>query len=107
MDANENRRRFPRIPLKNAVLVELLGDRVGEQLARTKDLSVGGCMFFSQRAFPVGSVIQIFVKIDFDVVEAVARVVYAIPTESGSYDIGAEFVVINELAKSRILALFE
>jgi len=107
MDSSENRRRFPRIPMKNAVLVEVLGDQVGEELARTKDLSVGGCMFSSQRMLSVGSVIQIFVKVDNDVVEAVARVVYTSPTGNDSYDIGAEFVVIKEPAKEKISSLFE
>ena len=29
MSRPEDRRRFPRIPIENAVLVELLGDRIG------------------------------------------------------------------------------
>jgi hypothetical protein len=96
MDASPNRRRFPRIPTTNAVLVELLGDAVGEDLARTRNLSVSGCLFTSSRGFPTGAVIQMLIKIKDVVVEPVARVVYVIPRDGGSYDVGAEFLVIRD-----------
>ncbi len=64
MDMSANRRRFPRIPTTNAVLVEMLGDAIGEDLARTRNLSVAGCLFTSPRGFPTGSVVQLLIKIE-------------------------------------------
>ncbi len=107
MDTPENRRRFPRIPTTNAVLVELLGDAVGEDLARTRNLSVAGCLFASSRGFPTGSVIQLLIKIGVVVVEPVARVVYVIPRSDGAYDVGAEFLFIRDRDKDAITTFFD
>jgi len=102
-----NRRRFPRIPTTNAVLVEMLGDAAGEDLARTRNLSVTGCLFTSPRGFPTGSVVQLRIKVDSDVVEPVARVVYVIPRDDNAYDIGAEFLFIRDRDREAIAEFFD
>ena len=106
-DAGPSRRKFPRIPTKNAVLVHLLGEELDEELAKTRNISVGGCMFNSPKTFRVGSAIQLLVKIGEDVVEAVARVVYTQPHVEGGFDIGAEFVFINQSHKDKIFNLLQ
>ena len=106
-DASPSRRQYPRIPTKHAVLVNMLGDDVGEELARTRNISVGGCLFTSPSSYRTGSVVQLLIKINMNVVEAVAKVVYSIPKGGGGFDLGAEFIFIKEKDKQRIFALFE
>ena len=106
-DSPPSRRQYPRVPTKHAVLVNLLGDEVAEELARTRNISVGGCLFNSPRSYRAGSVVQLLIKINVDVVEAVARVVYTNPNGSGGIDIGAEFIFIKDRDRRKIFALFE
>lgn len=106
MGTSANRRRFPRIPTTNAVLVEMLGDTVGEDLARTRNLSIAGCLFTSPRGFPTGSVVQLRIKVDSDVIEPVARVVYVIPRDDHAYDVGAEFLFIRDQDREAIVEFF-
>ena len=99
------RRRFPRVPLEIAVLVELLGDQIGDQIARTQDLSVGGCLFTCPSSFPPGSVVQLLINVKGEVIDAVGRVVYATPVASG-FELGVEFVFIRDAHRARIEGLF-
>lgn len=102
-----SRRKYPRLPATNALLVQLLGDTMDEELARTRNISAGGCMFTSPKSFRVGAAIQLLIKIGDDVLEAVARVVYTIPGASGDHDIGAEFIFIQEAHRKKILDLLK
>lgn len=85
----------------------MLGDSDGDDVARTKNLSVSGCLFTSPRELQTGSVVQLFIKIDSEVVEPVARVVYVIPREDKAYDIGAEFIVIRDRDQDAITTFFD
>ena len=101
-----SRRRFPRIPANNAVLVHQLGEGEREELSRTQCLGLGGCMFISPESFGVGAFLRLLITINREVVETVARVVYEIPEEGSRYKIGVEFLVINSKDEERIASLF-
>jgi hypothetical protein len=105
MTDHQERRRFPRVPVEIAVLVELLGDQIGDQIARTQDLSAGGCLFTCPSSFPPGSVVQLLINVKGEVIEAVGRVVYSTPNDA-AYDLGVEFVFIRDADRSRIEGLF-
>jgi hypothetical protein len=94
-DARDHHRRYPRIPLQNAVLVKKLGDDLVEEFASTRSLAIGGCGFFSQEALGEGSLLDILISIERQVVQVTARVVYEHPSEGG-FDVGVEFLKLDE-----------
>jgi hypothetical protein len=95
-DGGVDRRRFPRIPSEHVVLVTRVGDEALEQLGRTRDLSLGGCMFSADRAYGVGCLLQLLIKFDDGVIDALARVVHEEPRGSGEIELGAEFIYLSD-----------
>jgi c-di-GMP-binding flagellar brake protein YcgR len=100
------RRRYPRIPSSNTVLVKRLGDRPHEEFARTRTVGLGGCSFASKEPLGIGTYLQVFITIKHEVIEALARVVYENPRDDGQHDLGVEFLVINEADQKKISDLF-
>ena len=64
------RRRFPRLPSENAVLVNRLGEVPAEEFAVTRSVSLGGCAFTSRESFGVGAHLELLITIERDVVDA-------------------------------------
>jgi c-di-GMP-binding flagellar brake protein YcgR len=92
------KRRFPRIPVENTVLVTKLDGASHEEFAKTKSLGLGGCMFTSDKCFGEETVLEMLITIGLDVIKTKVRVVYERPGEENDkeYEIGVEFVDIRE-----------
>jgi hypothetical protein len=90
-----DKRRYPRIPAKHAVLVKKLSDE-SELLAKTEVLGAGGCMFVHDSALAEGSRIEILISVRGHVVRAVGRVAYALPRDDGAHEVGVEFLDVSK-----------
>lgn len=90
-----DKRRYPRIPAKHAVLVKKLADD-SELLAKTEVLGGGGCMFVHDAAVAEGSRIEILISVHGHVVRAVGRVAYALPRDEGTHEVGVEFLDVSD-----------
>jgi hypothetical protein len=99
------RRRFPRIPSEHLVLVNKVGDAEAEQLARTRNMSRGGCLVRVRERLGNGSVVQVLVKIGDQVVDSLGRVVYEISRRRGEVDVGIEFLYLDEGDQRRLATL--
>ncbi len=106
MQPPEQRRRYPRIPSENAVLVKKLGPEESEGFTKTKVVGLGGCMFLWKNDFGVGSYVDILIAIHHSVVKALAKVVYEIGRENGEVEVGAEFVQITDADRQLLETLW-
>jgi len=89
------RRRYPRIPSKNAVLVRKLGPEAVEDLGKTRTVGLGGCGLTSEESFGVGSLVEVLISIERRVVKAQAEVAYE-KEAFGCFDIGLKFRHLHE-----------
>jgi len=60
------------------------------------DLSLGGCMFTADKAFGVGSVLQLLIKLEDGVIDALARVVHEVPRGGDGIDLGVDFIYLSD-----------
>lgn len=89
-------RRYPRIPVRNTVLVtQREGDFV-DQLGRTRTVGLGGCGFISTQSLGVGSILELMISMRPSVIKAQARVVYEIPRDGEGIEVGVEFLDLDE-----------
>jgi c-di-GMP-binding flagellar brake protein YcgR len=97
------KRRFPRVPAENTVLVTKLDGQSHEEFAKTKSLGLGGCMFTSDQSFGEETVLEMLITIGLDVIKTKVRVVYERQNEDEQgFEIGVEFVDIRERDKNTI-----
>jgi hypothetical protein len=101
-----SKRRFPRIPSENAVLVKRLGDEEAEGFARTRVVGLGGCMFVSDEPLGVESFLDLLISVRGRVVQTRGRVVYEIPRGDDEVEVGVEFVQIAPHDRDIIEELF-
>ncbi len=94
-DADLQRRRFPRIPSENAVLVTRLGPEEIEQFATTRSVSLGGCMFLSNKTLSEGTPLRLLISVGRRTLKVLARVVYETPRDDGRNAIGVEFLELD------------
>lgn len=104
-DEHGGRRKFPRIPSENPVLVNRLGDEALEAVTKTRVVGLGGCMFASPEPFGMGSLLQMLVTVEGAVVDCLARVVYELDRDS-HFEIGVEFLFLNEAKLRQLRILF-
>ena len=100
------KRRYPRIPSENAVLVKRLTAEQIEGFAKTRVVGLGGCMFVSDEALGVGAGLEILISVRGRVAKAVGKVVYELPTEDAHREVGVEFVELPEADREVIESLF-
>jgi len=105
-DQHPNKRRFPRVPSENAVLVKKLGSESREDFAKTRVIGLGGCMFVSDALLGVGSPIEILISVKGQVAKVRARVVWEQPADGGRFEIGVEFVAIGAADRVILEKLF-
>lgn len=89
-------RKFPRIPAQTSVLLRKLGGPVKGALSTTRVVGLGGCSFIHDAAEGVGSTLFLSILMGNDLAEAKARVVYENRIEDGRFEIGVEFLEIQE-----------
>ena len=104
MEDQAKRRRYPRIPSENAVLVKLLGSEVSEGFAKTTSVGLGGCMFLNADTIGVGAYLDLLISVRGTVAKAMAKVVYEIPVDDDGYQVGVEFIQISD-ADRRLLEI--
>ena len=105
MKDQEKKRRFPRVPSENSVMVtKLASDRV-EGFTKTRVVGLGGCLFVSDETLGVGSLLEIRIAISGRVAKTVGRVVYETPKSSGELEVGVEFVELDEADREIIRGL--
>lgn len=93
-ETSEHRRKYPRLPSRNTVLVRVLGGD-GEGFAKTKVVGLGGCLFTSDLPLGRETYLEALIAVHPTVVKALCKVVYEKPLEDGRYDVGVEFVQIR------------
>ena len=101
MVARPSRRKFPRISTDNVVLVTTVGDADAEQLARTRNVSLGGCQVMVDRHLHRGTLVQILVRVGDQVVDALGRVVYEL-RKGEAVEAGIEFLYLSEPDRRRL-----
>ncbi len=95
-DEYPQKRRFPRIPSENAVLVRKLSELPVEGFATMKTVGLGGCMFVHGRSLGVGTELELLIPVEDRVIQTRARVVYERPKTGTRVEVGAEFLDIPE-----------
>ena len=95
-EQDSSRRRFPRIPAANTVLVTRVEGELLDQLGRTRTVGLGGCGFFSAQPLGIGAVLELMISVRPEVVRAQARVVYEMPRDGGGVDVGVEFLELDD-----------
>ena len=94
------KRRFPRVPYLGPVLVKKIGGEEAEDLARTRVLGLGGCMFVSQRSLGRGSMLALLLSIKGTIVRTQARVVYELHKSPSEVEVGVEFLNLDPQARA-------
>jgi len=92
MSQARDRRRFVRFPAELAVLVHKLGPEESENLAKTKVLGLGGCLFVHPGPLGLEETVELLLSAKGRVLRAKARVAYEQQRDDGRYDIGVEFL---------------
>jgi hypothetical protein len=101
-----DKRRYPRIVSKNAVLVTRLGDDVLEDFARTEVVGLGGCMFASDEPYGLGAGLDLLITIAHEVVKVRTKVVYEKEVD-GRWEVGVEFLNLSDQERQWIGVLLE
>ncbi len=94
-DEDLQRRRFPRIPSENAVLVTKLGPEEVEQFATTRTVGLGGCMFISSKSLGDGTPLRLLISVGRRTLRVLARVVYEMPRDDDRINVGVEFLELD------------
>ena len=100
------KRRFPRIPSENAILVKREGVPEVEGFSKTRVVGLGGCMFTSDEPFGVGSIVEILISVRGRIAKTLGRVVYERPVRDLQVEVGVEFLGISSPDREVIQTLF-
>ena len=99
-----NRRKFPRLPLCNPVLIKRLGGASEESLVRIRSVSLGGCKFLHGERLGDGALLELLISLGDAAIEAKGRVLYEIAREDGMVEIGVEFLEVPEADREALHA---
>ncbi len=86
------RRRFPRFPLDNALLLRSVAESGPAVPARTLEISAGGCKLVHEAPIGVGSEVELVISAGDRPIRALGRVSYELPLRSARFQIGVEFL---------------
>ena len=100
------KRKFPRIPAENAVLVRKLSEAPQEGFGTMKTVGMGGCMFVHDASLGMGSTLELLISIKSWVVKSTARVVYELPKSDSEVEVGVEFLDISSADRAILETLF-
>jgi len=95
------RRRFGRIPASSAVLIEQLDQDRHCSFALSENLGMGGCALVASDPIPPGSLLKLYLSIRSEVVEAEGRIAHVNRRADGRYDVGIEFVRMDQVHRAR------
>ena len=98
------RRVLPRITFYNFIRYKSTSDPLTKfAIANVKNISASGILFLSKRDFPLDALL--YIDINFPGLDAIgvkAKVIRSRRTESGEYEIGAHFVIIDDNVKAKL-----
>lgn len=107
---NERRhgtRRFPRISSQHVVMFRRLDGSEREDLAKTREVGLGGCMFVTDEPLEPGTPLELMISVERRVVRCHARVVYAIEQDPETWQVGVEFLQVPEADRAALASLFD
>lgn len=105
-EEHPQKRKFPRIPTENAVLVRRLSEAPQEGFGTMRTVGMGGCMFVHDASLGAGSVLELLISIKSWVVKATGRVVYELPRSETEIEVGVEFLDISSADRAVLETLF-
>ena len=88
-------RRFPRVRSQHTVRIRILGERRPESVMQTQVISPGGCMLVSDRSIGFGSLLEMAITLDGQVVRVDARAAWEERLGRNEYEVGVEFLRIT------------
>ncbi|HKH44535.1 MAG TPA: PilZ domain-containing protein [Thermoanaerobaculia bacterium] len=88
-------RRFPRVSSQLPVRLRILGERRPEALTRTQIVSAGGCMLVSDRSIGFGSLMEVTISCDGQLLRADGRVAWEKRKSPNEHEVGVEFLRIT------------
>jgi hypothetical protein len=88
-------------------MVTKLTDGRGE-LGLTKTIALGGCGVITSDSVGLHNTVELLIAIDGDtVIKALGRVVYERSIDDGKFELGVEFMHMNDDAARHIVRLFD
>ena len=99
------KRRFPRIPSRNSVVLRKIGANPRGELTLTRVVGLGGCSFVHPTPQGVGSTLYLSILVGEEIGQARLRVAYERPRPDGRYEIGVEFQEISEKDRALLESL--
>jgi hypothetical protein len=99
-------RRYPRISSENAILVRRLGAGERDGYVKTRIVGLGGFMFVSSKAWGVGTHVEMLLSVRGRLAKLQARIVYELPREDLSFEVGVEFVHVPTPDRGVLETLF-
>lgn len=101
------RRRFPRVPSENVVLLQKMERGAEEELAKTDVVGLGGCSVVSKTAVGVGSLVKLLISVSGHVIKTEARVVYEHKKGPREFHAGMEFLRLLPSDRELLTKLLE
>jgi hypothetical protein len=95
LSAQHPARRFPRVPSALPVRLRILGERRPEALTRTQVISPGGCMLVSDHSIGFGSLMEVTISCEGQMLRADGRVAWEKRKSPGEHEVGIEFLRIT------------
>jgi hypothetical protein len=93
--SHPERRRFPRFPLNNPLLLKTEGGYAPGVTAYTLDVSAGGCKLVHDSPIAAGSNVDLVISAGGRSIRASGRVVYDLPLRSARFQAGVEFLRLD------------
>ncbi len=106
-DPRRTKRRYPRVPSENVVLLQKLERGSEEELAKTDVVGLGGCSVVSKSPLGVGSLVKLLISVSGHVIKTEARVVYEHKKGPREYHAGLEFLRLLPSDREMISKLLE
>lgn len=103
--SNPERRRFPRFPSDDALLLKKVGDDGPEVPARTLEISAGGCKLVHDTPVGVGCRVELVISAGGRSIRALGRVIYELPLRSARFQVGVAFLRVAPEDREALTAL--
>jgi len=91
-DEMQAKRRYPRVPSENVVLLQKLERGADEELVKTGVIGLGGCMVVSRTPLSPGSLVSLMISVTGQVIRTEARVVWEHKKGPREFHAGLEFL---------------
>jgi c-di-GMP-binding flagellar brake protein YcgR len=103
--SNASTRRFQRVRSQHTVRVRILGERRPESVMQTQVISAGGCMLVSPRSIGFGSLLELAITLEGQVLRVDGRAAWESRVAAGEYQVGIEFLRIHPRDRAQLDSL--